>query len=181
MNYIELYDWDFLDNFNDFQYNVLKNLQLNVENNDFEINVARIIKDFGIDLEDISSEDVSGKTKSNVIQINKSEPRERRKFSMAHELGHIILSPGDKTFYRFMDPTNYSTLEKVVVEREANKFAANLLMPLKLVECVIEFISQEHDKELTDDKLISEVREKMHLSYTFVGYRLKNLGFIGGF
>ncbi len=181
--YTQLYDWNFLNNFDDEQYKVLAQTQLNVENNDFEVNVSEIIEKFHIKMEEEPMDGTSGKTVKGVIKINKNENPRRKRFSMAHELGHVILqSPSkDETFYRFMDSKNYETLEKKIDEREANEFAADLLMPKKLVEYAINYISKNNDNELDDKELVNEIKDLMNVSYTSMGYRLKNLGFIGDF
>ena len=72
-----------------------------------------------------------------VIAVNERHPATRQHFTMAHELGHLILhnftAPhADGRFaVRFRDET--STLGKVTEEVEANQFAAELLMPRALV------------------------------------------------
>lgn len=79
-----------------------------------------------------------------VIMINKNKPINRQYFTIAHELGHyylhadylkekeIIIDEGeigtDPALYRVDNLRSPSKLEK-----EANNFAASLLMPSKLV------------------------------------------------
>jgi Zn-dependent peptidase ImmA (M78 family) len=60
-----------------------------------------------------------------VISLNRSESARRQRFTLAHEIGHVILHKGE-SFVDFrktiMDPTDER-------EREANRFASELLMP----------------------------------------------------
>ncbi len=60
-----------------------------------------------------------------VISLNRTESARRQRFTLAHEIGHIVLHKG-QSFVDFrkmiLDPTD----EK---EREANRFASELLMP----------------------------------------------------
>jgi Zn-dependent peptidase ImmA (M78 family) len=56
-----------------------------------------------------------------VIMVNSREPRVRRRFTIAHELGHYYLAHQRTAF---PEPGN-----DVQLEREANRFAACLLMP----------------------------------------------------
>jgi len=75
------------------------------------------------------------------IVANKAEPEVRQRFTIAHELGHYIyhralIGDGiaDSPAYRAPDETVYETtpLERVH-ETQANQFAANFLMPRKLI------------------------------------------------
>lgn len=66
------------------------------------------------------------------IYVNKDDPPNRQRFTIAHELGHYILHP---EFIK--DDTKYSVLLRQILtnknyapeEKEANCFAANLLVP----------------------------------------------------
>jgi Zn-dependent peptidase ImmA (M78 family) len=61
-----------------------------------------------------------------MVVINNSHSSGRKRFTAAHELGHIILHPGENEIdYRisFSDPN--------IKETEANRFAAEILMPYK--------------------------------------------------
>ena len=56
-----------------------------------------------------------------VITLNGSHPASRRRYSLAHELGHIVLS------HEATVPTD--ELERSRLEKQADAFAAELLMP----------------------------------------------------
>jgi IrrE N-terminal-like domain len=70
------------------------------------------------------------------IRVNRNEARERQRFTIAHELAHYLLhrdfidgSPDgikDNVLYRSGAPER--------IEYEANRLAADLIMPLPLVE-----------------------------------------------
>jgi Zn-dependent peptidase ImmA (M78 family) len=72
-----------------------------------------------------------------LITVNASDPDTRLRFTMAHELGHYMLHRhlvgtgiDDDRAYRSTEVGKYhNTLIGPKEEREANKFAANLLMP----------------------------------------------------
>ncbi|MCG1041698.1 ImmA/IrrE family metallo-endopeptidase [Mycetohabitans sp. B8] len=69
-----------------------------------------------------------------VIEFNASEPALRQRFTIAHELGHFALNHGP----RFRDSTeNFSLANDDLIEAEANKFAAELLMPAAVVNGLI--------------------------------------------
>ena len=71
----------------------------------------------------------------NVIYVNKEEPPLRQTFTIAHELAHALLhkewagTDDYKVFWRDMSRNSDDPHEK-----EANAFAANLLVPRKMLD-----------------------------------------------
>lgn len=68
-----------------------------------------------------------------VVTVAKALPREERRFSLGHELGHCVLHPRASSHHLCFggaldDPSAHEGLE-----REANEFAAEWLMPAALV------------------------------------------------
>lgn len=71
-----------------------------------------------------------------IIRVNRNEARERQRYTIGHELSHFLLhrdvidnSPDgitDNVLYRSGAPEN--------IEYEANRLAADLVMPMPLVE-----------------------------------------------
>ncbi len=61
-----------------------------------------------------------------VISLNSQETARRQRFTLAHEIGHIVLHKG-QSFVDYRKTINDPTDEKEV---EANLFAAELLMPV---------------------------------------------------
>ena len=59
------------------------------------------------------------------IHINQNLPNRKRRFVCAHELGHAILHPDVNTPFL----SQYTLFSKSKVERQANTFAVELLMP----------------------------------------------------
>lgn len=96
------------------------------------VNVMEISKGVGVEIKEMKMsqeyKDVAGfyDAGSEIIYINSSDKPTRKLFTIAHELGHI-----------FLEHKNYSVLFRVPkkdtsytkAEKEANCFAANLLMP----------------------------------------------------
>ncbi len=90
---------------------------------------------------DISGELVRGDAQF-VVNVNAKDPQTRQRFTLAHELGHLIhhrelIGSGldDDRAYRSTSAGRY--FNKRIgprQETEANKFAANLLMPWHLIE-----------------------------------------------
>jgi len=73
----------------------------------------------------------------NAIGVNSNHPKVRQRFTIAHELGHYIMGHDDT---RIIDDTFDKPTNK---EQEANKFAAELLMPRNMLKRDIE--EKEYD------------------------------------
>jgi hypothetical protein len=78
-----------------------------------------------------------------------TDPLTRRRFTAAHELGHAVMHCD--TMGRFRADTEESVLEAAatdavaVMEREANRFAAQLLMPEEVCRVRAEELRRQHD------------------------------------
>src|SRR5258708_24201422 len=82
------------------------------------------------------------------IAINKQHPANRQRFTLAHELGHLVLHADqgdrlwlDKTYY-FRDGS--SSKGDQAAEVQANQFAAGLLMPEELVKSEVQNSARIH-------------------------------------
>lgn len=72
------------------------------------------------------------------IYMNESEPKERRRFTCAHELAHFLLHQEDikqKPLYENILLRGTLSNEQEV---EANKLAADILMPIQIVNALAE-------------------------------------------
>jgi Zn-dependent peptidase ImmA (M78 family) len=114
-----------------------------------------------------------------VIGVNSLHHPNRQRFTIAHELGHLELHRQmitsnvhvDKNFPALMrDPTSATGTERV--EIEANQFAAELLMPRKLIEQAL--AGKQFD--IDDDGPIDELAKKFRVSKQAVEYRIGNRG-----
>jgi len=65
------------------------------------------------------------------IHVSPRDSLVRQRFTIAHELGHLLLHP-ESTHYR--DATFAGTR----LEIEANRFAADLLMPMWMIDAAVE-------------------------------------------
>lgn len=99
-----------------------------------------------------------------VCEFNRDEISYRNRFTIAHELGHVVLghvtdvrSPKRDTTFTNDDPD----------ERYANAFAAALLMPEKFVR-----------KLYRSARNIQELADAFGVSTAAMNFRLKNLGII---
>ena len=147
------------------------------------VNVTTAINIHGIKLQEVDLDDeVSGffiiKDKAPHIGVNKNHSEKRRRFTMAHELGHFLLHSKETPL--FVDKTVkvlYRNLEsstgEMVKEREANAFAAALLMPRGLLKIEIDNSDIESIGSIT-----KHLAKKFNVSEKAMEHRLTNLGLL---
>ena len=131
-------------------------------------------------------DDISGimyrDDKHTIIGINSVHPETRRRFSIAHELGHLTLHHKKKLFVDkvvrvdFRDRTSSLAIDKE--EIEANAFAAELLMPQEFIwEKISRKLSRRRSSP-TKDELIDDLARTFNVSPQAMEYRLNNLGIL---
>jgi len=76
-----------------------------------------------------------------IIVVNKNLPLTRQRFTIAHEFGHIIL-PHKGDYYVCYPGKNKA------MERDANRFAAELLMPKPMVSTLWQKFSTNPQKRI---------------------------------
>ncbi|KKP90412.1 MAG: hypothetical protein US57_C0002G0033 [Candidatus Moranbacteria bacterium GW2011_GWC2_37_73] len=98
------------------------------------------------------------------IGVNQNHPKVRQRFTLAHELGHFLMGHDDHTIVddRFDKPINK--------EKEANKFASELLMPKQFIEKEI----KEHSGKIG----INQLAKKFEVSEQAMSIRLLDTGLI---
>lgn len=133
-----------------------------------------IAKMMGADVVGQPDLDVSGMIElasgTPVITYNLSDAPVRQRFTLAHEVGHLALGHLRAGKMMFRDPAaNFSSSNNKAVEREANKFAAELLMPADTLKYAI-----EHRGLYSIDRLAS----LFGVSQVAMNYRLENLGLL---
>lgn len=107
----------------------------------------------------ITYEDPDSKSQPKIF-IERSMNSERKKFTLAHELGHHFLHEGMKLRLENMD---YSGDDKNTQEEsEANYFAASLLIPKELLL-----------KQLDKQKSLEEISDYFQVSLSAVKNRVK--------
>lgn len=106
-----------------------------------------------------------------LIGINNSEAPVRQRFTVAHELGHFFLHPQKDTFVDYRD--NKKDLMKTNKEKQANMFAAALLMPRKNVEKDFRNVARA---SLSDEETQKILADRYDVSEEAMRFRLKNLG-----
>jgi len=96
-------------------------------------------EDFPCDNHSFAGALIKNSDNTNHILINKFDSSKRQNFTIAHELGHLILHDSSNIDCRDSLFSNTSH------ELQANEFAGNLLMPKSWLQTII--------KEVTDDDL----------------------------
>lgn len=104
-----------------------------------------------------------------IVSLNSNiEFPQKKRFVLAHELGHILLHGGKEA--TFSD--DYTTLEAYKhgsQEVEANEFASELLMPQKLFQAAC------FKRKFSPD-LLRELSDKFNTSLTSTAYRFREFG-----
>jgi len=144
------------------------------------VDVFEIARKLGIKVEmaelgpDCSGMLVRGETGA-VIGVHYAHHPNRQRFSVAHEIGHYRLHEGGTyvdrgtTTLRFRSSNSNSGSD--VEEREANQFAAAVLMPASWVRRELE----KYSFDLGDDQALRELCSSFQVSTQAMMYRLTNL------
>ena len=148
--------------------------------------VEKIARSLGVRVERAGAEDdLSGfifrdrASDKVVIGINANHHRNRQTFTMAHELGHYLLHDGEGVHVdrRFtVRLRNRASSEGTnAEEKEANLFAAELLMPATLLE---RDLSRIDVVDLHDESIIADLAERYGVSSQAMMFRLAYLGYV---
>lgn len=98
------------------------------------------------------------------IYINSTDPKTRRTFTIAHELGHYFLHQDvDKDVLFRERPPRDSHERREHIETEADLFAAQLLMPEETIRIFWPFA--ESIQQLADIFAVSYIAMKTRLQY----------------
>lgn len=179
MKYSEIYDEKFLNKFT----NKNKISEIELPEQEFSIDIDKIITLCDISIK-YEKTDHSGYAnhENKTITVSKNESPNRQRFTKAHELGHIILNHRDTGISYRKYGEDYGDIIESIKEREANQFAAELIMPEKIVKKAIEKSMEELNYNLDDrfnendvDRIITEACQKMNVSKLAFQIRIKNL------
>lgn len=145
------------------------------------INIKEIAMELGLVVQtgDFGNE-VSGvivfKNGKGIIGYNPNDPDVRQRFTIAHEFGHYLLHKNrmemfvDKTYYAFRDEN--SSKGEFKLEREANAFAAAILMPRSLL---LKEIKLRNFDLAESDESLNKLAKKFRVSVQAMSFRLANL------
>lgn len=155
------------------EYNFFK-AGFNIESLCKKLNIRVIAENF--------DDEISGlfvvSDKMPIISYNKNEidNPNRVRFTIAHELGHYILHSKEQPVFidkqpKVMYRNVNSTTGELYKEREANAFAASLLMPRHLINEEINNVPN------SAEEAIKYLAKKFKVNEQAMSYRLANLGY----
>jgi Zn-dependent peptidase ImmA (M78 family) len=148
--------------------------------------VTEIANSLGAEVQlEPAADDLSGflyrdrKRSRAIIGVNADHHPNRQKFTAAHELGHFLLHDFsdvhvDRQFKVWLrsETSSQGTDEE---EKEANLFAAELLMPARFLERDIRQIGAF---DLLDEEVIQKLAEEYGVSAQAMTFRLTYLGYV---
>lgn len=147
------------------------------------IDVLKCADLLGIDVRPAELEsEISGVfiKKENVpyIRYNSKDIAARQRFTIAHEIGHFLLhSKSNSLFIDKIEKVMYRNIQsstgELLQEREANAFAAAMLMPRKLIQKAASDLS-EYELE----NFVYSLSLKFKVSEYAMGIRLSNMGML---
>lgn len=113
-----------------------------------------------------------------LIGVNSAHSPRRQRFTIAHEIAHLLLHPGrpytvDSTV-RLNWRDDLSSLASDNEEIAANAFAAELLMPERFVRRAIADIGA--GRISNEDRVVAVLAGRFEVSSEAMSYRLINLG-----
>lgn len=110
-----------------------------------------------------------------VIGVNSSHHPNRQRFTIAHECGHLVLRHEGESFvdksFRVNLRDDVSSMAVNAHEIEANRFAAELLMPYRMLMDDL----KGRDIDLENEETISKLAKKYGVSVQAMTHRITNL------
>lgn len=110
-----------------------------------------------------------------VIGVDKKQAAQRQRFTVGHELGHLLLHDGDEVHvdkdFRVNFRSASSSTAEDVEEIEANTFAATLLMPMQFLLKDLQGVVVD----IEDQGQVAELATAYEVSLQAMTFRLTNL------
>lgn len=110
-----------------------------------------------------------------VIGVEAQQSPQRKRFTIAHELGHLLLHDGDEVHvdrnFRINLRSPASSRAEDIEEIEANAFAASLLMPINFLLSDL----RDFSLDIENEDQIADLAERYQVSTQAMTYRLTNI------
>ncbi len=153
----------------------LYNIQIPIENiNDVVTTLGGRVEET-MDIDTMSDGSIRKQDDGFIIYISPFQSSERKKFTIAHELGHLFLHMGYKISSELWDKQKNATYYRSgdsLMEYQANEFAAALLMPKEIYKKIMDQYTIENKVE-TD-----KVADYFGVSVSAASNRGKFLGYL---
>ena len=128
-------------------------------------------------VDDPTGRDSVGRPTPSLVLVNSRDVYGRQRFTLAHELGHLLFGDAQTYFVDYRGATN-------LVETRANYFAAALLMPAGGVAGVAQGLGSAPDEgdgagpvQRWNERLVAQVAVSFHSSFQSAIYRCNTLGY----
>jgi Zn-dependent peptidase ImmA (M78 family) len=150
------------------------------------VQVDEIAKELGIQVQyEHAKDELSGfllrdfSRHKAIIGVNEIHVKTRQRFTIAHELGHFLLHEQEELhvdrLFQIKRRDGKSTTGENEEEKEANLFAAELLMPAQFIQ---EELAEIELLDLENDSVISSLADKYNVSRQAMTFRLSYLGYV---
>ncbi len=137
------------------------------------VDLLSICNDLDIKVKEVDfDDDLSGMLAKKTIYISTNIHENRKRFTLAHELGHYLIhKKADNSYKGVRFRSEHISTQEKNEEREANHFASLLLIPTK-------FLKEELDSltEFSED-FIFNLAKKYKVSSIAMTIRLEKLGY----
>lgn len=111
-----------------------------------------------------------------IIGVNSAHSIGRQRFTIAHEIGHLVLHEDENFHVDEKSPIGFRNEESSLAikdtEIEANQFAAELLMPVEFLQKEIESLPDNMEAE----DAVHELADRFQVSDQAMTVRLTSLG-----
>jgi Zn-dependent peptidase ImmA (M78 family) len=114
----------------------------------------------------------------NVVVVNSLNAKTRQRFTVAHEIAHLLLHDAPLQVDRPISVRFRDGRSGLAVDHDeiaANRFAAALLMPREWVVADADRLLSRHPT-LSDEAVVEELAERYAVSRQAMEFRLANLG-----
>ena len=111
-----------------------------------------------------------------VIGVNSLDHRNRQRFTIAHECGHLRLHKGkrayvDRSLFRVNARDGVSSQATDPEEIEANRFAAELLMPYEMIMGDL----MRHQPDIEDERALRDLAKRYEVSVQAMTLRISSV------
>lgn len=141
------------------------------------VKLGKLAKDLGVSIKVSSlgtgiSGQISREEGGYVIRVNRNEARERQRFTIGHELAHFLLHRDliDNSPNGITDTVLYRSGAPQQIEYEANRFAAEIVMPRGRIEEVL----KEDFRGLLTEATIEALANRFEVSKAAMEIRLSD-------
>jgi Zn-dependent peptidase ImmA (M78 family) len=92
-----------------------------------------------------------------VIKVNRFEPKERQRFTIAHEIAHFLLHK-QRILQGVTDSVLYRSRLSSSLEAEANRLAADIIMPREAIDRAL----AHHER--VNEQVVADLAEQFRVS-----------------